>query len=150
MLIDNDILESEDIFIDDVNNKATIFSCNMSISIEIRTLSKSMITKILHARFITVILSHSMTIISIHRTNLSSSRDFLFESEELNVFTYAHIIDMFINVIMTKNDSNRSMKISRNFKLEVITKIQYFNAFHANDEVKEYVERKSFRTHKTS
>jgi hypothetical protein len=123
MLIDNDILESEDIFIDDVNNKAIIFSCNMIISIEIRIFFKNMITNILHARFITIIFSHSMIIISIYRTSLSSNRDFLFASKELNVFIYAHIIDTSINAIMTKNHSNRSMKISRNFRLEVITKI---------------------------
>ncbi len=150
MLIDNDILEFEDIFIDDVNNKATIVNCDMIILIEIRTFFKNMITKALHVRFITIISSHSMIIISIHHTNLSSNRDFLFESEELNVFIYAHIIDTFINAIITKNDSNRSVKILRNCRLEVITKIQYLNAFHANDEIREYVERKSFRTHKTS
>jgi hypothetical protein len=154
MLIDNDILESEEIFIDEVNSKATIASCNnMIISIEIRTLVKRMINKTLHARKFIVISSHSIIIISIHRSNLSLTRDFLFESFNLNVFMYAHIIDTIIDVVMTKNDFSQSIKISRNTRLEMITKIHYLNVFHVDiddQNIIDYVERKSVREHKTS
>ncbi len=79
MLINNDILRAEDIFIDEANNKAIIVSCNnMIISIEIKTFSKEMINKILHARTIIMISFYSMTIISIHIADLSSNRDFFF------------------------------------------------------------------------
>jgi hypothetical protein len=133
MLIDNDILRSKNIFIDDVNSKVIVSSCqNMIISIEIRTLTKKMINKILHARFITMISSYSMIIISIHRSNLSFSRDFRFESADLNIFMYAHIVNDFISDVMIKNESNKSIKISRNARLETFIEILYSNAFHVD------------------
>ncbi len=124
MLIDNDILESEDIFIDDSKSKTIIVSCNnMIISIEIRTLIKEMINKVLHVRFVMIISSRSIATISIHRFELSSSRDFLFESANLDVFMYAHIIDTSTNAIIAKNESDRLVKIPRNTRLEIVTKI---------------------------
>jgi hypothetical protein len=153
MLIDNDILRSEDIFIDEANNKATIVSCNnMIISVEIRTFSKEMINKILHARAIIMISFYSMTIISIHNANLSSNRDFLFEPDDTDISLYAHAINDSITAIMTKNLISKIVKISRNDRLRKITKIQYLNAFHANSEtnLQNYVERTSRRIHKIS
>jgi hypothetical protein len=121
----------------------------MIISIEIRTLTKKMINKVLHARIITIISSYSMIIISIHRSNLSSTRDFLFESKDMNISLYAYIIDDFINFIMIKNEFNQTIKISRNTRLETITKIHYSNAFLVDSDVQKYVERKSTRFHKS-
>jgi hypothetical protein len=150
MLIENDILDLKKIFIDKVNSKAIIFSCNdMIISIEIKTLSKDTINKILYARFITIISFHFMTIIFIHHSNLSNDRDFFFESFDSNVSLYAHAIDFFTNCIMIKNDSTQSIKIFRNARLDRITKIQYLNVFHVDSNVKNYVERKSTRVQKS-
>jgi hypothetical protein len=157
MLINNDILRLEEIFIDEVNVKVIIASCqHMIISIEIRTLTKEMINKILHARFITIISSYSMTIISIYRSNLSSNRNFLFESADLIIFMYAHTLNDFINDVMIKNEFSKSIKILRNARLETITKILYLNVFHVDFsdvnhvDVQSYVERKSALTHKES
>jgi hypothetical protein len=155
MLIDNDILDSEKIFINDVNSKVIIASCqNMIISIEIRTLSKEMINKILHARSFTIISSRSMTIILIHQTSLSTNRDFLFESQNsnLDISLYAHAVDSIITAIMIKNESEKLVKISRNERLKIIIEIQYFNAFQVEtqDEIKQYAERKSIRVHKNA
>ncbi len=147
MLIDNDILDFEEIFIDDVNNKTTIFSCNMIISIKIRTFSKNMINKSLHVCFITIILFYSMMIILIH-AELSTNKDFLFEFVDLDVSFFAHTMNSFITVIMTKNDFSKSIKIARNDRLEMIIEIQYSNAFHVDLDIQNYVERRFFRVHK--
>ncbi len=151
MLIDNDILELEDMFIDETNSKITIASCNnMIISIEIKTLSKKSINKVLHACAIIMIFFHSMIIISIHNINLLFNRDFLFESNDIDISFYAHTIDNFIIIIMTKNFINKIVKISRNDRLEKVTKIQYFNAFHADSDanLQNYVEKTSRHVHK--
>jgi hypothetical protein len=152
MLIENDILDSERIFIDDVNSKIIIVSCqNMIISIEIRTFSKEMINKTLHVRSFTIISSRSMTIIFIHQTSLSTNRNFLFKSQNLNldVFLYAYTVDSIITAIMIKNESEKFIKISRNERPESLIEILYSNAFHVEkNDVQEYVERKSVRTHK--
>lgn len=150
MLIENDILDLENICIDDVNDKVTISSCNnMIIFIEIRILSKKMIIKIMHVRNFVTISSRFVITILIHNVNLLSNRDFLFESFEANISLYAHIVNSFIISILTKNDSNHSVKISRNTRLEMITKIHYSNVFHVNsDDIDEYAEKKFFRVHK--
>jgi hypothetical protein len=157
MLIENDILDFENISIDDVNSKIIIASCqNMIISIEIRTLIKDMINKILHVRFIMIISSHSMTIILIHRSNLSSNRNFLFESADLIIFMYAHTLNNFINDVMIKNEFSKLIKISRNARLETIIEILYLNVFHVDFsdvnhiDIQSYVERKSAQAHKNS
>jgi hypothetical protein len=157
MLINNDILRFEEIFIDEINVKVIIANCqHMIISIEIRTLTKKMINKVFHVRFITIISSYSMIIISIHRSNLSSNRNFLFELTDLIISMYAHTLNDFINDVMIKNEFNKSIKIFRNARLETITKLFYLNAFHVdfNDishvDVQNYVERKSILTHKES
>jgi hypothetical protein len=157
MLIENDILDLEDIFINDVNNKVIIASCqHMIISIEIRTLTKEMINKVFNVRFITIISSYSMIIISIHHSNLSSNRNFLFESADLIISMYAHTLNNFISDVMIKNESSRSIKISRNARLKKIIEILYSNVFHVDFsdtsyvDVHSYVERKSARVHKKS
>ncbi len=153
MLIENDILSFEDIFIDDVNSKVTIASCqHMIISIEIRTLTKEMINKVLHARFITIISSYSMIIISIHRSNLSFIWDFWFESADLNMSLYAHTMNDFIKCIMIKNAFNKSINIFRNTRLSTIIEIQYSNGFHAESDtsIQNLVEQKSRRIHRVS
>ncbi len=150
MLIDNDILESKRFFIDDFNSRVIIVSCNdMIILIEIRIFSKNIINKVLHVRSITMISSHSIALIIIHSANLFTNRDFLFEFMNIDVSLYAHIIDVITNAIMTKNEFSRCIKISRNTRLDMIIEIQYLNAFLADsDEMKNYAERKSTRTHK--
>jgi hypothetical protein len=151
MFIENDILDSEEIFINDVNSKIIIASCQeMIISIEIRILTKNIINKILHARFTTMISFHFMTLIFIHHSNLSNDRDFLFESFDSSVSLYAHAIDVVTNCIMIRNDSSQSIKIFRNVRLDRITKIQYLNVFHVDLDIKNYVERKSTQVHKKS
>ncbi len=67
MFIDNDIFKFENLFIDEANSKAIITNCNnLIISIKIKTLSKNMIKKALHAFSFTINFSHSITIIFIH------------------------------------------------------------------------------------
>jgi hypothetical protein len=153
MFIDNDILDFERIIIDEINNKVIISSCSdMIISIEIRIFVKEMINKKVHVRTTTIISFLSMMFIFIHNANLFKNRDFFFEFNDVNIFLYAYAIDFFIIFIMIKNDSLNVIKILRNSRLETIIEIQYSNAFHVstNDEIKEYVERKSRRIHKTS
>ncbi len=106
----------------------------------------------MHARCTITISFRSMIIIFVHNSNLSFNKDFLFESIDMNVFLYVHIVNSFISSIIAKNDSNETIKIFRNARLEMIIEIQYSNAFQVEQEndVEDYVERRSTRTHKAS
>jgi hypothetical protein len=65
--------------------------------------------------------------------DLFSNRDFLFESfSEVSVSIYAHVIDARTTDVIVRNESAKSMKISRNFKLEIAQKIQYDDCFYAS------------------
>jgi hypothetical protein len=155
MFIENDILDSEKIFIDDVNNKVIIVSCeHMIILIEIKTFSKDMINKILHVKSITIISTYFMIAISIYNINLLINllinRNFLFEFKNVNVSLFAHTIDSFTKSIIVKNDFNYFVKTARNDRLDTIIEIQYSNAFHANHDIKDYAKRKFARAHKAS
>ena len=75
-------------------------------------------------------------IVSINHINFSISRNFFFEStNDLNIFIYVHVIDVFTISIIVRNDKNVSIKISRNFRLKRIFEIDFSNAFYIfNDE----------------
>ncbi len=65
--------------------------------------------------------------------DLFTDRDFLFESfSEVSIFIYAHVIDARTIEIIIRNESAKSMKISRNLKLDVAQKIQYDDCFYAS------------------
>ena len=47
-------------------------------------------------------------------------RDFFFEFNEFQLFLYAHFVDVFIIIIIIKNDSNQIVKISQNLRLDIV------------------------------
>ena len=49
-----------------------------------------------------------------------SNRDFIFELDELNLILYTYLVDFLMHFILIKNNSNRVIKISRNFRLKII------------------------------
>ncbi len=133
MLIENDILESKNIIINIQEKKIVISSCqNMIIEVKIHQ-RDSFVRRNVISQFASVVSSEFYAKISYKMKNLSSNKDFLFESfSEISVFIYAHIIDVKTTEVIVRNESSRSMKISRNFKLEVTQKIQYENCFYAS------------------
>ncbi len=65
--------------------------------------------------------------------NLSTNRDFLFESSsEVSIYIYAHVINIRKIDVIIRNEFSKSMKISRNFKLEIAQKIQYNDCFYTS------------------
>ena len=158
MLIDNDIIDSK-IFIIDLNNKtARINSCDVTVSIEIRSSKSSIVQLFVHLKKIIVVSAHIELTIFIHRMKniLSATRDFLFESKIINqLFMYAHLIDAVIEAIIVRNDNDVSMQISRNMRLNKIFELKYFNVFFAdneneqkNDEIRQLTIRRLVSEHK--
>jgi hypothetical protein len=67
--------------------------------------------------------------------NLFADRDFLFESSSsILVFIYAHVIDVRTIEIIVRNEFAKSMKISKNFRLEITQEIQYDDCFYVSQE----------------
>ena len=134
LLIENDILDSEKIDISNSTNSAYIDSCEITIPIVIRAGSKSQ-SRSIHAIKTFVIPPKSECLMSVHVMISLSERDFLFEfSKTSNLFIYAHVVDSITSSILIRNDDEQFMKISRNFRLETLMKLDYINAYQANSE----------------
>ena len=93
-----------------------------------------------------------MTILIHHFVDeLLVNRDFLFESDESNLILYVHIIDVDIKTVLTINDSNSAVKISRNFRLDKLIELNFSQTYHLDEDenVVELIKRKSKFEHKT-
>lgn len=146
-LIDNDILDSEKIDIFNSTESANIASCNVTISIIIKTETQQF--RLIHAVKTCLISAKSECLMTIHRLIFLSDRDFLFESVEANFIIYAHLMNENTFSILIQNEDNKRMKISRNFRLRTVTKLDYFNVYQVNfDDVINLILRRSKFEHK--
>ena len=128
LLIENDILDSKQVDIFNSTEIALIDTCDVTISITIRTEIKSQIKSIYVLKAVTM-SSKSECLISIHHMFSLSDKDFLFESVEITLIIYAHLMNLKTSFILIRNDRIQSMKILRNFRLKTIKKFDYSNAY---------------------
>ena len=134
MFIDNDVLDSENVVINSVKRQIFIINTKITISVNIRSL-KTSIQRSIHIRKITVISSQFEIIILIHHVSFSISKNFLFESiDDVNFILYAHLVNIFISIILIRNERNQVIQISRNFRLDRITKLDFSNVFQISIE----------------
>ena len=149
MLIDNDIIDSEQFIIDMKIKQTTIENIDVSISIEVKS-AKTSLQRLIHLKKIVIISSHIEMIISVHNVNLSVSRDFLFESENSKLVMYVHLIDVSITAILIRNDKNIFVKISRNYRLDRVFELDFSNVFHIedSDDVRHFAIKKSKTSHR--
>ena len=153
MLLNNDVIESEKIDVSISNKSVYIDSCEVIASLEVRT-SRVIVQISVHARKITVISSHSELIFSMHYIIVSFDRNYLFESNELNLSLYAHLIDSIFKHIVDRNEDNQVVHIFRNCRVDHMIEIDFIIVFQIHvDEVSEIVDlafRRSAQAHKTS
>ena len=108
--------------------------------------------KSVHIKKTIIVSSQSEMIISIHYLvdNISNDRDYLFESDETELILYAHFMNIFIEVILVRNDDKQAVKISRNYRLDYLTELDYSNAFFVNDDNVDLTMKASRTIHKIS
>ena len=129
ILIKNNINDSKDIIVFIKNHIAHINSCDVTVSLKVKII-EIVIAKSIHLRKIIVILLKIELSIKIHHL-IVSNKKYLFESKEIfNLIAYAHLINAFIKTILFRNEFNILMQIPRNYRLEKITEINYFNGFY--------------------
>ena len=109
ILMKNEIINFEKIFINFEKSTARINSCSVIIFIKMRTFNKT-VFKSIHLRKTITIFSRSEISVSMHHFNISDNRNFLFESDEIfHLIIYIHMIDIIINVVILQNDFDRSI-----------------------------------------
>ena len=110
MLLRNDILVLKRIDLLFSKKIAHIDSYDIDIFIEVQ-FKEFLIRRVINLKKVTIILLYSNVTVIIYYLNLSN-RDFLFKSrEDLVLFLYAEMINKNIEVILVKNNSNKSIKI---------------------------------------
>ena len=153
MLLNNDVIESEKIDVNIFKKTIYIESCEIIASLKIRT-SKIVVQISIHARKITVIFFRFELIFSMHYTIVSFDRDYFFESNELKLSLYVHLINFNIKQIIVRNENNQIVHIFRNYRVDHIIEINYINVFQIHvDETSHVVDltlRRSVQKHKIS
>ena len=150
LLIKNDILDSKQVDIFNSTEIVLIDSCDVTISITIRTKVRSQIRSV-HALKAVTVFSKSECLISIHHMFFLFDRDFFFESVETILIIYAHLMNLKTFFILIRNDRIQSMKILRNFRLRTIKEFDYSNAYQVDSlNVAELIFRHSKFEHKNA
>ena len=150
LLINNDILDSKQIDIFNSTGTALIDSYDVTISITTRTEVRSQIRSI-HALKAITIFSRFKCLVSIHHMFSLFNRDFLFESVEINLTIYTHLVNLKTSFILIRNDRIQSMKIFKNFRLRTIKEFDYSNAYQVDSlNVSELALRHSKFEHKNA
>ena len=151
MFLNNDIIEFENFAIDMIKKHAIIDNIDIIISLKIRFF-KLTIQRFVHFKKIIVISLHVEMIVVVHHTELSITKKFLFESNDnFNFILYTHFVDAFIKSIIVRNDKEFSIMIFKNFRLDKIFEIDFFNDFHIDiddDDVKYLIVKKFKFIHK--
>ena len=108
--------------------------------------------KSVHIKKTIIVSSQSEMIISIHYfvDNIFNDRNYFFESNEIELILYAHLMNTFIEIILVRNDDKQIVKISRNYRLDYLTEFDYSNAFFVNDDNVDLIMKASRITHKIS
>ena len=153
MFFDNNILSSKIIVINIVKKFVIIESIDAFISLKTR-FDKIVVQHSIHLRKTAIISSYSKITISINHLTLLTIKNFLFElNNDLNVFIYVYLIDVFIVAVLIRNDKNVSIKIFRNFRLDQVFEIDYSNTFHIKnvfEKIRNLIVKRPKFTHKNN
>ena len=129
MLLRNDILVSKEIDFLFSKKIAYIDSYDVNILIEVH-LKEPLIRRVINLKKVFIIPSHSNVTVTIYYLNLFD-RNFLFKSRENSIlFLYAELINKNIETILIKNNSDKSMKIQRNMKLDNFSNLIINECYH--------------------
>lgn len=145
IFIEINIISFKDIVVNLITCTTRIESCNIIVSIKIRISNKFIFKSIYFRKFITI-SSRSKISIEIYYFAILEDRDFLFESNEISHLTsYVYLINVITKTIILRNNIDRLVYISRNYRLEKLFEIKYLNAFYIDvnnvDEIKELASR---------
>ena len=132
-----------------IKKSVLIDNINVIIALKI-CLVKSAIQRSIYLKKTVVVLFYSKIIVLINYFNLSNIKIFLFEfNNDLNIFIYVYIINVFINIVIVRNNKSVSIKIFRNFRFDQVFKINFFLMFFINDAFEKIFEL-TFKRSKTT
>ena len=155
IFIENNVINVENFFINFQKKIVYVKKCKIIIFIEIKFFKTFIVQRSIYLKKIITIFSYAKLVIFIHllNNNFSHFRNFLFESKKIyHVFMYVRLINVFIEIVIIRNNNDRLIQISRNIRLKKIFELKYFNVFLTNFEnnvdVQKLTIRQSIFVHK--
>ena len=83
----------------------------------------------MHAVKALILPPHSEVQVPVHSIESLPDRGYLFEPAEVNFSVYAHLLNPSTKAIIARNDSDKPIKISRNFRLGKVVEMDYIGCF---------------------
>ena len=81
--------------------------------------------------------------------NIFIDQDYFFKSNKTNLTLYFHLMNIFIKIVIVRNNNKQTIKIFKNFRLKYFFEINYFNIFIVNSETVELTIKVFCSIHKT-
>lgn len=129
VLIENDIMLSENFVIDIKKKTMLIGSCRVTVLISTRQRGQLFIKKLLISKLI-MVSSQSKALISLIPVFVPDNCDFLFyPAAQPNLMLFTHIINHQTLKILVRNASNQPLHILHRHKLDHLIDIAYDNCF---------------------
>lgn len=113
MLIENNVIDFEKIVINIVSKFVYIKSCIVIVNLKVKTIC-TIVYKRVYVKKVVNVSSKLEITISMHYTFISSNRDFLFKSNELNLSLYVYLVNFDTRNIVVRNNSKKVVYILRN------------------------------------
>ena len=108
MFIENNFINSKEIFIDIVNKKIHIVFCDVNIFIYFKIFKKIFHKKVHVFKFINVFSMSKIIIVVYNNVIISLNKNFLFKLNEFNVLIYIHIMNLKTREILIQNECYES------------------------------------------
>ena len=132
IFINNDVIDSKRWNINLNKKQIFIENCEIVVSIDIqrRLINQSQYKSIYIIKVIIMSLNSKMTIFIYHFIDaIFNDKIFFFEFNDINFTMYVYFINSLTQIIVIRNNNLKVVKISRNFRLKYLTKINYSNFF---------------------
>lgn len=142
ILIETNVLISKKFVLNFEKSIAVMKNCSVIIFIMTKRHFKLTINHVVNFKNAIIVFSHFQIRAEIHHFDFSN-KDSIFESNEINVSRYVHMIYTEISNVLIRNDEEKFIKISRNFCLRRVMKIDFSNVYQMNSEVMNLIMRKS-------
>ena len=149
LLIENDIFGLELIDIFTSVNTVYIGSCDVTIIIAINVKFKAQ-HMLIHSLKTRTALSESECLVKIYNIILSDRNYFFVSIFSVNFSIYAYVINLETNVILIRNDIKNVITISRNFRLNLLNEMNYFNVYMIDTTISKLAIKYSKIQHKIS
>ena len=134
-----------------INNFVYINNYEIIIFLNVKTFRKIVYISI-HVRKTIIVSSRFKMTIIVYYNIISKNKFFLFESKILNLSLYAYLVNFNNKNVFVRNDNNKTIQISRNYYVNRLIEIDFFNIFQIfiENNVVELILRKFFTKHKIS